>query len=174
MRCYRCDRELSGVEPVYRVRARLTKWASNSSPGSVCAKCEAEKFTHKWLANDGTEHLQRNPRWLLAAIIATLVADSALAEIAIRSPSPSAVVGATRTLPEGATGCPELERLLAMATLLKGGNPHGAIQLFQDGRCIQIQPGTSVTVTELSPLGECLRPEGAQACLWTLNGSFGK
>jgi hypothetical protein len=62
---------------------------------------------------------------------------------------------------------------LAIATLLKGGKPAAAIQLFHEGRCVEIQPGTSVTVTELSPSGECLRPEGAQACLWTLNGSFG-
>ena len=108
---------------------------------------------------------------MIAAIpLVVVLASPCLAEPGSR---PRAVVGATRTLTEGATGCPELERLLAIATLNKGGNPHAAIQLFHEGRCIQIQPGTSVTVTEVSPLGECLRPEGAQACLWTRNGSFG-
>jgi hypothetical protein len=43
-------------------------------------------------------------RGLLAAIIAMLVADPTAAE-----PPPLAVVGATRTLTKGATGCPELE-----------------------------------------------------------------
>ena len=53
-------------------------------------------------------------RCLLAAIIAMFVADSATAE-----PPPPAVVGATRTLIKGATGCPELEGLLAVAMVLK-------------------------------------------------------
>ena len=47
---------------------------------------------------------------MLAAIIAMLVANSTTAE-----PPPLAVVGATRTLTKGATGCSELEGLLAVA-----------------------------------------------------------
>ena len=58
----------------------------------------------------------------LPAIIATLVADSATAD-----PPPPAVVGATRTLTKGATGCPELEGLLAVAMVLKEGLKEGDI-----------------------------------------------
>jgi len=106
---------------------------------------------------------------------ATLVGFAALASPCSAEPGsrPRAVVGATRVLTERVTGCPDLERLLAIATLLKGGKPAAATQLFHGGRCIEIQPGTSVTVTELSPSGECLRPEGAEACVWALNGSLG-
>ena len=110
-------------------------------------------------------------RCLLAAIIAMLVADSATAE-----PPPPAVVGATRTLTKGATGCPELEGLLAVAMVLKEvkeGDIDAANRLVHQRNCVRIKPGTSVTVIDLSPFGECLRPEGAQPCLWTLNGSFG-
>ena len=115
-------------------------------------------------------------RCLLAAIIAMLVSDSATAE-----PPPPAVVGATRTLTKGATGCPELEGLLAVAMVLKErlkeGDIDAANRLFHQSNCVRIKPGTSVTVIELSPFGECLRPDywplGGPACLWTLKGSFG-
>src|SRR5262245_33986382 len=82
---------------------------------------------------------------------------------------------------QGATGCPELEGLLAVAMVLKErlkeGDIDAANQLFHQRNCVRIKPGTSVTVIELSPFGECLRPDywplGGPACLWTLKGSFG-
>jgi hypothetical protein len=114
-------------------------------------------------------------RALFAALVVGL-ADSATAEIVIkRAPPPPApaVVGATGTLTRGAMGCPTLESLLAASIMLRKGDHNSAIKLLDRGHCVRIEAGTTVTVTELSPLGECLKPAGADACLWTLNGSFG-
>src|SRR6266536_3414486 len=68
MRCQVCKRELSNVEPVYRLCVGYSgTWYRDfgSSVGSICAKCEAERFTHKYLWNDGVERLLRK-RWLSA------------------------------------------------------------------------------------------------------------
>jgi hypothetical protein len=112
-------------------------------------------------------------RALFAALVVVL-ADSATAEIVIkRAPPPPTVVGATGTLTRGAMGCPTLESLLAASIMLRKGDHNSAIKLLDRGNCVRIEAGTTVTVTELSPLGECLKPAGADACLWTLNGSFG-
>jgi hypothetical protein len=64
MKCQSCERELSKDEPVYRVRGRWQAFAFNSSFGSVCAKCEAEKYTHTYVLN-GVERVSRN-YWLTA------------------------------------------------------------------------------------------------------------
>ena len=108
-------------------------------------------------------------RALFAALVVVL-ADSATAEIVIKQ---AAVVGATGTLTRGAMGCPTLESLLAASMMLRKGDHNSAVKLLERGNCVRIEAGTTVTVTELSPLGECLKPAGADACLWTLNGSFG-
>jgi hypothetical protein len=108
-------------------------------------------------------------RALFAALVVVL-ADSATAEIVIKR---AAVVGATGTLTRGAMGCPTLESLLAANIMLRKGDHNSAIKLLDRGNCVRIEAGTTVTVAELSPLGECLKPADAAACLWTLNGSFG-
>jgi hypothetical protein len=110
----------------------------------------------------------------LSAALVVVLADSATAEIVIKRASPPpAVVGATRTLTRGVMGCPTLESLLAASMMLRKGDHNSAIKLLDRGNCVRIEAGTTVTVAELSPLGECLKPAGAAACLWTLNGSFG-
>jgi hypothetical protein len=58
------------------------------------------------------------------------------------------------------------EGLLAVAMVLKEvkeEDKDAANRLFHQRNCVRIKPGTSVTVIELSPFGECLRPTGRSA-----------